>query len=56
MAFGVDNKIMLQVVFLSMLEDDKMTIHEVLDLAKRSAGDVWHGLNQERHEFKGKSL
>lgn len=49
-AFGVDNKIVLQIVILSLLEDDKLTIHEVLDLTKRTAGDVWSGLRQERLE------
>ena len=45
---GIDNKIMLQCVILSMMEDDGMTIHEVLDLTKKTTADVWHGLREER--------
>lgn len=47
---GVDNKMLLQCVILSLMEDDGMTIHQVLDLTKNTTADVWHGLRQERLE------
>jgi hypothetical protein len=48
----VDNKILFQIAVLGMMEEDGMTVHEVLDYSKRTIGDVWHGLRAEQLEEK----
>lgn len=46
----VDNKILLQVAILGLMEEDGMTVHEVAELTKKTVADVWHGLMAEKRE------
>lgn len=44
---NIDNKMLLQIAILGLLEDDKMTIHEVMALTKKIGINVWNGLRFE---------
>lgn len=44
----LNNKTILQVAILGMLEDDGLTVHQVLDLTRKAVENVWSGLQTER--------
>lgn len=46
----IDNRMLLQVAILGLLEDDKLTVHEVSEIAQRAIRDVWYGLKSEGDE------
>jgi hypothetical protein len=47
----IDSRTLLQVALLGLLEEG-MHVSDVIQLANRTAGDLWVGLNQEERNKK----